>query len=99
MDIVDIVQVVKDSGVDNGGELIEAFGGPFEEAGVILKDYKNIIVENELDITTMHQARQARLQLRQARITVENKRKELKSDFLKKGQAIDSIARFVKEQI
>lgn len=84
---------------DNKKALIEAFGGPFVEAGDILANYKELEVTDVTQIKEMAEAREKRLALRKARITVENKRKELKEDSLKTGRAIDAVARFVKDQI
>lgn len=92
-------------------KMVEAFGGPFEEAGDVLKSFekddegnlvpgKNAIkVTDENDFATMAEAREQRLALKKARTTVENKRKELKSDIVKQGNAIDSVAKYVKEEI
>lgn len=80
-------------------KLIEAFGAPFTEAGVILGSYQDLVVKDELDLVTMAKAREQRLVLKKARTTVENNRKALKSDIVKQGRAIDAIAKFVKEQI
>ena len=44
-------------------------------------------------------ARESRLALRQIRLNVEHTREELKRDSLKRGQAIDSIARVIRELI
>ncbi len=84
---------------DNKKALIEAFGGPFVEAGDILANYKELEVTDVTQIKEMAEAREKRLALRKARITVENKRKELKEDSLKTGRVIDAVARFVKDQI
>ena len=79
--------------------LVEAFGGPFLEVGEILADYQNIKVTDVTQIKEMSEAREKRLALKNARTTVERKRKELKEESLKTGRAIDAVARFVKEQI
>lgn len=93
--------ILNEQGIEkaDASRLIEAFGGPFEEAGVILASYKSIVVKDENDTDSMFQAREQRLILKKARTTVENNRKDLKSDIVKQGRAIDNIARFVKEQI
>lgn len=80
-------------------KLVEAFGGPFDEAGEILANYKQIEVTSEDQTDLMKEAREKRLLLKKARTTVENNRKELKADIVKQGRAIDSIARYVKEEI
>ena len=93
--------IIAEQGITKAGmhPLIEAFGAPFTEAGEVLADYQAIKVKDELDLGTMAKAREARLILKKARTTVENNRKELKADIVKQGRAIDSVARFVKEQI
>ena len=92
--------------------LVEAFGGPFEEVGEILADFTRneetgeiVPGENAIKVTDvtqikeMSEAREKRLALKNARTTVERKRKELKEESLKTGRAIDAVAKFVKEQI
>lgn len=79
--------------------LLTEYGAPFTEAGDILATYETIKVTDEDDKATMKLAREKRLKLRQVRISVENKRKELKADIVKRGNAIDGVARFVKEVI
>ena len=93
--------ILTEQGIEKSdvAKLIEAFGGPFEEAGEILDTYKTIVVTKEDDVAGMNKAREARLLLKKARTTVENKRVELKADIVKQGRAIDSVARFVKEEI
>lgn len=84
---------------ENAKQLLEAFGAPFEEAGEILKDYKTIVVTDAKQTDLMNKARTKRLALKKTRVEVEHKRKELKADILKTGQAIDSVAKFVKQVI
>ena len=80
-------------------QLLAEYGAPFTEAGEILAHYETIKVEDENDKPTMKLAREQRLKLRAVRVSVENKRKELKADIVKRGNAIDGVARFVKEVI
>lgn len=93
--------IFAEQGIDkpNIERLVEAFGGPFDEVGQVLATYREVVVADENDAEGMATARQMRLQLKKARTTVENKRKELKADIVKQGRAIDSVARFVKENI
>lgn len=79
--------------------LVEAFGGPFNEVGDILATYEKIVITDDSSIEDVLHAREYRLALKNARTTVERKRKELKEDSLKTGRAIDAVARFVKETI
>lgn len=84
---------------ENAELLLKAFGAPFEEAGRILAEHKTIVVTKEDDFALMAEARSKRLALKDIRIGVEKKRKELKEDSLRTGKAIDSVAKFVKEII
>jgi len=56
---------------------------------------KMIKVTNALQITEMNMAREARKTFSNLRIDVEKTRKALKEQSLRKGQAIDAIARFL----
>lgn len=96
-----LVAIAKEQGVSKSDiqKLAEAFGAPFEEAGEVLANYKNIEVTDESQTDLMAEAREKRLTLKKARTTVENNRKELKADIVKQGKAIDSVARYVKEEI
>lgn len=92
-------------------EIVEAFGGPFNAAGAILAKFstdeegklvpgKEAIAVSSVDqIEDMKEARTQRLALREARITIENNRKSLKDESLKRGQAIDTTARALKQFI
>ena len=97
----ELTQILNEQGVKlyNQKALVEAFGGPFQEVGEILANYKSIEVTDVAQIKEMAQARELRLKLKNARTTVERKRKELKEESLKTGRAIDSVAKFVKSQI
>lgn len=84
---------------DNAQALIKAFGAPFDEAGAILAEYESIVVTDEDQFDLMAEARSKRLALKNIRVGVENKRKELKEDSLRTGRAIDSVAKFIKDAI
>ena len=93
--------IIKDQNIatENAKQLIEAFGAPFTEAGQILSTYKEIVVDNINQKELMAEAKTKRLALKKVRTTVENRRKELKDSYLKTGQAIDSVARYIKGEI
>ncbi|ATW62220.1 hypothetical protein CQ476_19 [TM7 phage DolZOral124_53_65] len=109
----ELVAVLEEHGVGAGGRkaLVEAFGGPFNDVGSILADFSTnengevVPGENTPKVTDVTQiqemsaAREKRLALKNARTTVERKRKELKEESLKTGRAIDAVARYIKEQI
>jgi phage-related minor tail protein len=93
--------IIQEQGIElsDARKLVEAFGGPFEEAGEVLANYKEIVVTDESQVDLMAEAKKRRLILKKARTTAENNRKELKSDIIKQGRAIDSVAKFIKNEI
>lgn len=96
------LQVILDSkhvDKENAQQLIKAFGAPFTEAGKIISNHKKLVVTDESQTDLMKQARSQRLELRKIRVGVENKRKELKADYLTVTQAIDGVARYIKQEI
>lgn len=101
MDSSELQNIIKNQNVAkaNASQLLEAFGAPFEEAGELLSTYKSIEVTSEDDKKSMTEAREKRLKLRSVRLDVENRRKELKEDSLRVGQAIDGVAKYVRETI
>lgn len=57
---------------------------------------REIKVTNESQAGEMMRARELRLEIRQKRLEVERTRKSLKEQALREGQAIDSVARWIK---
>jgi hypothetical protein len=100
-EIVTIEQIALEQNLakDDIARLVEAFGGPFDEAGAVLATYHDHEVTDCDDVETMAKARDARLVLRKVRTTVEKKRKDLKDASLRQGRAIDSVAKWVKSNI
>lgn len=108
---LEVILKEKNVPAENAKALLEAFGAPFTEAGEILAEFdtddegklvpgKNTIVVTDEDQTDlMSKAREKRLALKRIRTGVENKRKELKEGINKAGQAIDSVASYVKNTI
>lgn len=90
-------EVIKNSGLEaiEGNNILERFGN-FE---TIAKEWetkaKAIVVTREDQITEMAMAREARKKFSEMRINVEKVRKEMKEQSLRKGQAIDAVARFL----
>ncbi len=72
----------------------------FNRAAATASDWEEramaIVVTDDSQTSIMNQAREARLILRETRIDVEKKRKELKQDALREGQLIDGIAKTLK---
>ena len=60
---------------------------------------EGLVVTDATQVQEMAEAREARLALKDIRVNVEKKRKELKEDSLRKGKAIDSIANVLKDLI
>lgn len=96
---LEVILKEQDVAKDNAAQLLKAFGAPFEEAGDILANYSEIVVTEEDQFSLMAEARSKRLKLKEIRVSVEKKRKELKEDSLRTGKAIDSVAKFVKDTI
>lgn len=83
----------------NAGELLAAFGLPLMEAGPILDSYESIKVTSVEQVEDMEEAKRKRLTLKRIRVAVDKTRKELKEDSLKRGKAIDGVARYIRETI
>lgn len=79
--------------------LKEAFLPFFEKAEEWKSKAEGLIVTDVSQIKEMKLAKEARLSLKDVRVSVEKKRKELKEDSLKKGKAIDGIASVLKNLI
>jgi len=75
----------------------------FEEYFSVAEQWQNkalsIIVHSEADTDMMQLARTGRLLLRSKRIEIEARRKKLKEDSLRYGQAVDAIAKLLKSVI
>jgi hypothetical protein len=89
--------IIQSSGLEEneGKTLLDNFGD-YES---IAKEWKTkaemIVVTNETQTAEMEMAKVARKKFSDMRIAIEKKRKELKEQSLRKGQAIDSIAKFL----
>ena len=98
----DELQVVIDA---NGLEqetriaLKNAFDPFYHQAAEWKEKAEGLVVTSADQIEQMAQAREARLALKEIRVAVEKKRKELKEDSLRKGKAIDGIANVLKDLI
>lgn len=76
--------------------LKESFLPFFTQAEDWAEKSKKLVVTDASQVEEMKQAREARLALKNIRTSVENKRKELKEESLKKGRAIDGMANVIK---
>jgi len=76
-------------------ELIEAFLPDFSSAWKLSVQAKDIRVTDPGQKDEIKKARDMRLQLREVRIASEKRRKALKEDSLRRGQAIDKVAKVI----
>ena len=79
--------------------LKECFMPFYEKAEEWKSKAESLVVTDVSQTKEMGEARTARLALKEIRVNVEKKRKELKEDSLKKGQAIDKVAGMLKSLI
>ena len=84
---------------DEASSLMVTFGVPLVEAGKILDTYQEIVVTDESQTDLMASARDKRRTLQKIRTGVENTRVELKAEHLRKGNAIQAVANYIKEEI
>lgn len=77
-------------------ELRNTFMPFFEQADEWAKKAKAIIVTSADQVKEMELARQARLNLKNIRVEVEKKRKQLKEESLRTGKAVDGMANIIK---
>jgi len=87
------LQLVEGLSESKAAELLDDFGGFFELAEEWKSKAKTIVVTSAIQLSDMKRAREGRLFLRDRRVDVERKRKELKVEYLEAGRAIDRIAK------
>lgn len=84
---------------DLAGKLAAAFVPLAEQAASVIGESAGITVTDATQVTEIKASRAARLKLRAIRIEVEKTRKSLKEEWLRPGQAIDSLARYLCDRI
>jgi len=72
------------------------FNPILEGANALIAESRAITVKGVSDVAGMRKARAARLKLKDIRVAVEKKRKELKEASLREGKAIDGMANIAK---
>lgn len=89
--------IVNESGLETneGQTLMEKFGNYEQIAKEWETKAKEIVVTSRDQKTEMEMAKVARKKFSDLRIEVEKSRKQMKEQSLRKGQAIDAIARFL----
>lgn len=73
-----------------------SFAAFIEDAGKWGAKAKALVVTDATQVSVMKQAREMRLTLKDVRCGVENARKDMKAEYLRKGQAIDGLANLLK---
>jgi len=89
--------IVKESGLEviDGQTIIEKFGNYEQVSKEWEAKAKMIVVTSSNQVAEMEMARAARKKFSDMRIEVEKTRKAMKEQSLRKGQAIDAIARYI----
>lgn len=77
-------------------QLASEFNSVVEGMSDLIETSKSIAVKDSTDIESIKQARETRLKLKNIRVEVEKKRKELKEGSLREGRAIEGMANLVK---
>lgn len=97
----ELAALVEQSGleIETAKSLQKTFLPFYEKALEWNEKAKAIKVTEATQLTEMKQAREARLALKDVRVNVDKRRKELKEDSLKKGKAIDGVANLLKSLI
>ena len=90
-------EIIKTSGLEvkETQSIVERFGNYEEIAKEWEAKAKMIVVTNASQTTEMAMAREARKKFSNLRIEVEHARKAMKEQSLRKGQAIDAVAKFL----
>lgn len=102
----ELVIAAKKDGLDKIGieasrivAILDKFDEPYTSALAVINHARDINVTSEDQKDEIEQASIARKELKKIRCDVENARKELKEQPLREGQAIDLMARIIKDTI
>jgi|ERR1035437_2098549 hypothetical protein len=94
-------EIIKESGLEESKALVML--NDFNHYELVASEWKRqaetIVVKSGDDKEQIRLAREGRLILRDKRIEVEKRRKAMKEDSLREGQAIDAVAKFLKDLI
>lgn len=95
--MTDLIKIVEQSGLETTERttIMERFGGYEEVAKEWEAKAKLLVVNDASQTTEMAMAKEARKKFSQMRIDIEKARKAMKEQSLRKGQAIDSVAKFL----
>lgn len=97
----ELVKIAQKEGLPSAvaESLVTTFVPLAEQAAALIESARSIVVSDPAQVTEIKASRTARLKLREVRIEIENSRKALKEDSLRRGQAIDAVARFIRDRI
>jgi len=92
-------EVFKTTGIGHGMQavIVENFSEPYHKACSLRKAAGKVVVKDEKDTASMQAARELHAPVRDLRLSVEKTRKALKDESLRTGQAIDGVARILKD--
>jgi len=93
--------VAQRSGLDGGTaeQLVSTLMPLAEQAAAIMDESAGVIVTDPSQVTEIKRSRECRLRLKEIRVSVEKCRKAIKEASLKRGQAIDAVAAFLRDKI
>lgn len=93
----ELTKVINDSGLEKieVDSIMSRFGSYENIVSEWDEKARSIVVKNKDQLTEMAMAKEARKKFSQMRIDIEKARKEMKEQSLRKGQAIDSVARYL----
>lgn len=96
----------------NAKQILGCFGVSYEEAKKLLDGFSFdaetgemtisksvLVVTDEEDFDGMAEAKDKKKALRDIRLSVEKNRKDMKEDYLRTGQAIDSVAKYIRNRV
>jgi len=101
MSDLQLIEIVEKSGLEKVEQktITEKFSDYESVAKEWEKKAKQIVVTDESQLTEMAMAKTARKKFSDLRIDIEKTRKAMKEQSLRKGQAIDSIAKYLKSLV
>lgn len=79
--------------------LVQTFVPLAEKAATLINDAESIVVTDATQVTEMRASRRARLDLRAVRVEIDTARKTMKEEALVRCQAIDSVAKNLRDRI
>lgn len=97
----DLITVAHKSGLPApiAESLVAVFAPLVERAAPIITEAEGIKVTDPSQVTEIKASRAARLKLKEVRVEVEKSRRTLKEESLRRGQAIDAVAAYIRDKI